>query len=206
MNAVKTPFTHRQRQALETQRLIVEAAQTLFLDQGYAATTIEAVASKAGVAGSTVYAIFKNKRGILAALREVWHRTSQAKDLYEKANEEPNPERRLELYAHATRRQWETSAAFITIYTGAAAADPEAAAELQGALLGRRRSVTGWLEGSTGMFRQDMTLEQICAVYLALTRSEVYQELVEVWGWSTDAYETWLAETLKQQLLTPTKP
>jgi hypothetical protein len=39
------------------------------------------------------------------------------------------------------------------------------------------------------------------AIFLALTRSEVYQELVDVAGWSPDAYESWLTDTLKQQFL-----
>lgn len=201
MTRVKTPLTHRQRQALETRELIVGAARELFLKRGYAATTIEAVAARAGVAGSTVYAVFKNKRGILKALRENWHRTSQAKDIYAEAGQIGDPERRLERYAHATRRQWETGGVFITIYTGAAAADPEAAAELQEALGGRRENVGRWLEEAAPLFRRDLQPRQISAIYLALTRAEVYQELVEVWGWSADAYEVWLAEVLKQQLL-----
>ena len=201
MISVKTSLTYRQRQALKTQGLIVAAAQELFLDCGYASTTIGAIAARAGVAGSTVYAIFKNKRGILKALRENWHQTSQVKDLYGEAERVSDPERRLELYAHATRRQWETGSAFITIYTGAATADPEAAAELQEALGGRRKNVGRWLEEAAPLFRRDLQPRQVSTIYLALTRAEVYQELVEVSGWSADAYETWLAEVLKQQLL-----
>lgn len=201
MADVKTDLTHRQRQALETRRLIVAAAKALFLEQGYAATTIEAVAQRAGVAGSTVYAAFKNKRGLLTALRETWHQTSQVRDLYAAAGQQEHPAGRLEGFAHATRRQWETGAAMIVIYTGAAAADPEAAAELRAALEGRRRNVAAWLAGSVPLFRSDLTAAQVNAIYLALTRSELYQELVEVWGWTPEAYEHWLAGVLKQQLL-----
>jgi ribose 5-phosphate isomerase B len=35
-------LTHRQRQALETQKIILAAARELFLEQGYGATTIAA--------------------------------------------------------------------------------------------------------------------------------------------------------------------
>ena len=65
--------SHRQRQALWTRRLIVDAARELFLERGYAATTMDAIAKEAGVAVSTVYAIYKNKRNILRAIREAWH-------------------------------------------------------------------------------------------------------------------------------------
>ena len=82
-----------------------------------------------------------------------------------------------------------------------AAADPEAEAELRAALAGRRESVAAWLAGSVLRFRSDLTEAQVNAVYLALTRVEVYQELVEVWGWTPEAYEQWLAGVLEQQLL-----
>jgi hypothetical protein len=51
------------------------------------------------------------------------------------------------------------------------------------------------------MLRPGLTPERAAAIYLALTRAEVYLELVEVFGWSPDDYEAWLADTLKQQLL-----
>jgi AcrR family transcriptional regulator len=69
----KTKNTHRQRQAQATRSMIVAAAQALFLEQGYICTTIEVIAEAAGVATSTVYAIFGSKRGILRAIRDSWH-------------------------------------------------------------------------------------------------------------------------------------
>lgn len=201
MEKVKRSLTHRQRQALATQQLIIEAAHDLFLEQGYAATTIEAISTRAGVAVSTVYAIYKNKRGILKAIRERWHQESRQRDIYQQAMQEGEPQRRLELFARATRRQWETSAAMMAIYTGAASADPEAAAELNTALHGRRANIANHLDESAPMLRPDLNLERATAIYLSLTRPEVYQELVEVAGWSADDYEIWLANILKQQLL-----
>jgi tetracycline repressor-like protein len=58
MEHVKTisKLTHRQRQALATQTLIVETACQLFVERGYHATTIEMIAAEAGVAVSTIYA------------------------------------------------------------------------------------------------------------------------------------------------------
>ena len=45
---------------------ISEAARALFVERGYTATTIEAIAKEAGVGISTVYAVYGNKREILA--------------------------------------------------------------------------------------------------------------------------------------------
>ena len=61
----------RKDQARDTRRRIIDAARRLFIERGYAGATIEAIAQEAGVAAETIYAIFKNKRGILSALVDV---------------------------------------------------------------------------------------------------------------------------------------
>jgi len=60
----------RREQAAATRRQILEAAQRLFEGQGYAATTMAAIAAEAGVALKTVYVAFETKSGLLRAL---WH-------------------------------------------------------------------------------------------------------------------------------------
>lgn len=203
MDKVKSTLTHRQRQALATRQLIVDAACELILAQGYIATTIEAISAKSGVAVSTVYAVFRNKRGILQAIREKWHQESRQRDIYQQAMEQLDPKRRLELAAYATRRQWETSGAMMTIYQAAAAVDPDAAAELSTALKGRRTFITHFIGDMAEQLRPDITLTRAVALFYALTQPTIYQELVEGDGWSPEEYEAWLAETLQQQLLSP---
>src|SRR3989442_13129898 len=201
MEKVKSPLTHRQRQALATRELIVDAACELFLAQGYIATTIEAISAKAGVAVSTVYAVFRNKRGILQAIRERWHQESGQRDIYRQALEQPDPRRRLELAAHATRRQWETGGAMMAIYQAAAAADPDAAAELATALQGRRTFLTHFISGMAEQLRSDLSPARAVTLFYTLTQPTIYQDLVRGDGWSPGEYEVWLAETLQQQLL-----
>src|SRR6266542_984742 len=60
----------RRAQAAETRRQILDAAQRLFEQQGYAATPVTAIAAEAGVALKTVYVAFETKSGVLRAL---WH-------------------------------------------------------------------------------------------------------------------------------------
>lgn len=52
----------RERQANQTRTNILDATQRLFLERGYAKTTVEAIAQEAGVAKQTVYAVFRSKR------------------------------------------------------------------------------------------------------------------------------------------------
>ena len=201
MEKVKSTLTHRQRQALATRELIVDAACELFLSQGYLATTIEAISAKAGVAVSTVYAVFRNKRGILQAIRERWHQESGQRNIYQQALEQLDPKRRLELAAYATRRQWETSGAMMAIYEAAAVADPDAAVELAAALQGRRTFLTHFISDMSEQLHPDLSPTRAVALLYALTQPAIYHELVGVDGWSPQEYEVWLAETLQHQLL-----
>lgn len=61
----------REEQARQTRRAILDAAATLFVDPGYAATPLTAVAAEAGVAVQTVYAVFGSKRQLLSELVDV---------------------------------------------------------------------------------------------------------------------------------------
>jgi AcrR family transcriptional regulator len=51
-----------------TRARVVDAATRLFLEHGYVATTIEAIAAEAGVAVPTVYYLFRTKPRLLAAV------------------------------------------------------------------------------------------------------------------------------------------
>ena len=63
--------TQRRRGQARTRlarRAVVTAARSLFLERGYAATTIEAISNLADVPQATVYRLFASKLGILKAL------------------------------------------------------------------------------------------------------------------------------------------
>lgn len=194
-------LTHRQRQALETRRLILEAARGLFLEQGYGSATIEAIASQAGVSVSSVYANFRSKRGILRGIREAWHQESHIREVAHSASPEMGGEMLLERLAHATRRQWETGADVISIYQSAAAADPDASAELAEALEGRQAAFERLAEGLQPHLSPGMSDRKAAALLRALCLPEIHAELVLQSGWTEDDYEAWLVSTLKQALL-----
>jgi AcrR family transcriptional regulator len=193
--------THRQRQAQATRDMIVAAAQALFLEQGYICTTIDVIAERAGVATSTVYAIFGSKRGILRAIRDTWHERTNIREVINNSQQPANPAERLEQLAKATRRQWELGAEVTAIYTGAAAADPRAAAELTQALAGRREGLLGFARNLAPHLRQGLDTSHAAAILQALCMPEVFDELVRHSGWSADEYQAWLAKILKHEIL-----
>ncbi|MDQ4090038.1 MAG: TetR/AcrR family transcriptional regulator [Actinomycetota bacterium] len=65
----KRPYdsSGRRARAAATRRQIVDAAHRLFVTQGFAGTTIAAVAKQAGVSAPTVYATFTSKAELLRA-------------------------------------------------------------------------------------------------------------------------------------------
>src|SRR5687768_10508205 len=63
--------TNRDRAAQATRRRIAEAAARLFRRDGYAGTSIQAIAAEAGVAVPTVYASLRSKANVLRAVVEL---------------------------------------------------------------------------------------------------------------------------------------
>src|ERR671936_1399134 len=88
----------RREQAALTRREILEAAQQLFERQGFATTTMAAIAAEARVALKTVYVAFETKSGVLRALWNMLLRGDEGdtpvaeRDWYREVIEEPEPE------------------------------------------------------------------------------------------------------------------
>src|SRR5712671_4820961 len=60
--------SRRAAQARQTRAAVVEAARQLFLHDGYAGTTIAAVAAEADVSVETIYKAFGGKPGLVRAI------------------------------------------------------------------------------------------------------------------------------------------
>jgi len=81
--------------------------------------------------------------------------------------------------------------------------DPEAAAELSEALAGRRRAIANFALSLEPHLRQDVDVTRATAILQALCMPEVFDELVRRSGWSADAYQAWLSQALKRELIEP---
>src|SRR2546430_8043890 len=87
----------RREQAAATRREILEAAQRLFELQGYATTTMAAIAAESRVALKTVYKAFETKSGVLRALWNLRLRGERdaapvaEQEWYREGIEEPDP-------------------------------------------------------------------------------------------------------------------
>lgn len=192
----------RQRQTKETRHNMLAASRRLFLQRGYAGTTTEAVAEEAGVSPRTVLAAFGSKRGILAELLSLNSFGEHYQELLVQLRVEPNPFQRVNLVAQLTRQIYETSTPEFDLLRGAGAIAPELADFYREVEEGRwslqERFIT-FLE-TCGVLRADLSHTKATDELWALTSFDLYRRLIIERGWSTEEYETWLAQTLIQQL------
>jgi AcrR family transcriptional regulator len=198
--------TLRDERAQVTRQRIADAARRLFARQGYAATTLAGIATEAGVAVQTVYAVYGSKVGILHVLRESAMNQPEAEALYALAMDEPSAPRRLDLFARSIRRRWELSGDVVAIHRDAGTADPEVRAGVAATLERRQAGIRALASTLEKALRPGMDVAKAAAIVDALTLPEVYAELVDVQRWAPDAYEGWLAAALCRELLDAAAP
>jgi AcrR family transcriptional regulator len=204
MPDVKPRIPYRQLQAEDTRRKIVVAARRLFAENGYTATSMEALAEEVGVAVRTVYAAFGTKIAILGAICDQWLQEAQVISLVHAAAGSSDPAEVMRGLAEASRRQWESGGDIVDMLQAAAAIDAEIAALLHQWALGREEGMGAALKGISRQLRPGVDLKRANAILQALTAPAVYQSLVRDSGWTPKQYEEWLRSSLSDQLLGPT--
>lgn len=198
----------RREQAAATRQAILQAAERLFAEQGYVGTSVAEIAEEARVALKTVYAVFGTKAEVLRGLWNLRMRGDEEpvpmaeRPWYREIVEEPDPRRRLALVAHNTRIVRERTAHVTEIVRLAAPADEQIAALWERF---QREFYELGVRGIVETLERDGVLAADLAtatdIGWALTHPDLYQLLVRRRGWSAEAYERWLAETLCAQLV-----
>jgi AcrR family transcriptional regulator len=189
-------LTLREERALVTRRRILEAARQRFFEDGYAATTLRAVAEEAGVAVQTVYAVFGSKAAILAALRALAVDLPEADGELRAAMAESTLERRLVRFARSIRNRWELAGDIVRVHQDAVRVDPSLRAGIAAADARRHGGIAAFVRGINAELGAGIDVDRSIGVVNALTLYAVYEELVAVQGWTPDAYEAWLADAL----------
>jgi len=179
----------------------------LFVATGYAATTVQAIAERAGVAVQTVYAVFGTKRELLRQLIET---TITGDDepvpITQRAEAqaiaaEPDARRRAELDAALSRSITERVAPIVRVAAEAAASDPEMAALLEAVKAARRHEMitsAAILAGPTGLRTGQ---DEAAATLYVLYSPHVADMLMGDYGWSPERYEQWMARMILETVL-----
>lgn len=194
-------LSHRQRQAMATKQQIASAARGLFAANGYAGTTITAIAAAAGIPAPTIYSAFGTKARILQAIAWGVTSTLDVDRSHDAALAEPDPARGLRLAANIQRRQFEHMYDVIAIYAEAARTDPDIAQDLQRIMANRERAFRRHVEAIAAHLAPGVSVSDAVGIYITLVLPEIYRTLVLERGWTAGQYENWLAGTLIRQLL-----
>lgn len=201
--------TNRRRQAAQTQKRILHAAQALFVRDGYVATTMPAIAEQAGVAVQTVYASTKSKRNILKGILElaVSGEDQQvpvvASSRWKEIEAEPNPQTTLRLFARLHTEICVREAPAFAIMADAAGSDHEIR-NLMHETAQRRYSDQHQLAKSLhqrGYLQPGLTVRRAADIIWTLASERTYLALVGERGWSAGDYEDWLSQQLAAALL-----
>ena len=207
----RRPYRSRLRaeQAAQTRLRILEASGDLFAERGYGATTIDAVAARAGVAVDTVYATFGTKKGMLSALIDL-RVTGSGEGSDVLAGEGPralrkvsNQRQMLAGFAADIVPRIERVRPIDDVMQSAGAIDPEIAelrARMQENRFSKLRTFIEWL-AANGALRRDMDVDEAATIAWTLTSPEVNRLLRDVRGWSSQRYQEWLSATLVRVLL-----
>jgi AcrR family transcriptional regulator len=190
-------------------RAVVTAAQALFLERGYAATTIDAISNLADVPPATVYRLFASKLGILKALLD----TSIGGDDQPLAvpdrpgvaalSTEPDPAKLLAGFAGITAAINQRSNDVYRVLDSAAGSDP-AAAELLTQVQRQRDQGQGQIVHAlvrNRALRPGLHESDAADLVHALMSPQMYRLLVIDRHWTPEKYRQWLAAILIQQLV-----
>ena len=190
--------------AQETRRKIRAAAAEGFVLQGYAATSMKAIAAAAGVSEATVFLAFPTKAALLAECIRVAVRgdddpTPLLAREWPRVLLEAPPERMLGLLADGSAELLSRTARLLAVGESVGPAEPvvnevreRGRAATHADLLALARAMK-----RAGALKHGMSPERAADILYALAASEsVYLRLVEHRGWSTAAYARMLERAL----------
>ena len=208
-NSRPQPGTGGQARTRLARAAVIQAARALFLEGGYAATTIEAISDLSDVPPATVYRLFSSKLGILKAVLDVSIAgDDQAVPLADHPHvrallADPDPRNQLSGFAGLIHGILSRAEPVYRILLSAAATDPDAAVLLTELTRQRHRGQAQFARSlaRTGALRPELRERDAADIIHALTLPEVYRLLVCDRGWRPDRYEQWLTQTLISQLL-----
>ena len=129
----------REKQAADTRNRVLDAAEALLLEKGFAGTTVADVARRAGVSPQTIYATFSSKAGIImAAIEDRVLRDERNVDAIKQLHSTTDPVLILRSAARIIRNIYEGNAPTFTAVYGAGLVSPQLA-ELEKELNDLRR-------------------------------------------------------------------
>ena len=192
-----------------TRSVILATARQLFLERGYAGTTMQDIASSAGIALDTVYASVGRKTALFRLIVETAISggdspiPAEQRDYVTAIRAEPTADRKLIIYAEALTDIHQRLAPVFRVLEAASIVDPDLKA--MWAEIANRRAANMKLFAQnladTGKLRKDLSVSRVADIMWSMNSPEFYLLLVEQRRWSPKEYASWLADAWKRLLL-----
>ena len=196
----------RRERARQTRDQITDTAKEMFLADGYAATTVAAIAAAAHVSVETIYKGFGGKPGLVRAIIEkglagegpvpAEQRSDHIRDT------EPDPRRIFAAWGAFTAEVGPRVFPILQLARDAAS-DPEVAAALEEISAARLERMTVNAAGlaTAGHLRPGITVSQAADIMWAINSPELFELLVLHRGWTYERYGQLIAQVLASTLL-----
>lgn len=186
---------------------IVEAGRPLFVEQGYVATTMEAIADRADVAVQTVYHLFGGKPAVLSAVLDtsiVGDHDSvplASRQWFERLESLTEP---AEAIAHLVAECVSVLERAAPVYAVVrhASADSEVSRLYADNRAGRRadhRRLVAILHRN-GLLRPMLEVDEAADIFYSLVSEDVFLLLVQDCAWTVDRFRAWLIDTVTAAL------
>lgn len=213
------PYQRRRAAGLasreDTRRRLLTAADALFRELGYPATTVTAIADRAGVSLQTLYLAWGAKSALFRAAAdaaagasdlpldpEAWHEVIRA-SLADDVAGDPSTRAYLAAVARLFVEVAGRTAPYWRMQAAAGAADPDIAAGHSASMARRRTTMAGVAARipSAGL-RSDLTPAVVADTLWALASPDLFNLLTTQGCYSSTDIETWLTRTLTSALCT----
>jgi AcrR family transcriptional regulator len=197
----------RREQASRSRDRTIAAAERQFLRDGYANTTIAAIADDAGVSVDTIYKSFGGKAGLIRAIRtrallgEGAVPAEQRSDALHTG--EHDPRQIIRRWGVLTTEVAPLAAPILLLVRDAAATDPELRSLLEELDADRLRRMTDNARRlhEAGHLRKGLTVARAAEVLWTYSSPELYDLLVLRRGMSLDNYGRFVEEAISNAVL-----
>jgi AcrR family transcriptional regulator len=197
----------RDEQAARTRARILDAASELFLERGYARTTMKDIADLAGVARDTVHAVFGSKARVLTALIDLRLVPDGSVDSARErpdalaVRDEVDQHKQIELFATFIAGISTQVRPVFEILRTASAVEPEMASifeEMDRFRMNNMQIYAKWI-AARGPLR--VSTKRAGEIIWTLASPDVGRMLCDDLGWTQAQHERWLSDTLIRTLL-----
>ena len=198
------------RRGAETRRRVEEAAANRFTRDGYAASTMQAIADEAGVHVQTLYLAYGTKSALLAACAARLVAGTEDPDTHPSERRwareiasQPDPRAKLALYVKHIAEVAPRITPLLDVLRATAPAEPDVAAFLAHMEDARREGPLELLgrQPPPGTWRPGLTPDKVADVVSTVASPDMLRSLIDRCRWDEPDAEAWILRVLERELL-----